>query len=218
MTGTIAAPNKSRGSRSRERILTRATELFAEHGFDAMTMRQLGDAAGLDNSSLYRHFPSKAALIDAVLDHAAAQAFAIVAPLLGRASPLTLQSLEDVCAALGIYLFDHTTTARLIVHWLMSTGRERGGAKVAVPATDRRRPGGKLLAALRAKLADAAKTGRLRKHGQPEALVVLLGIVVLRPATYGHLLKTLEPRRGREAASMAWEAELRATIRGAFAP
>ena len=218
MARTTAVPDQSRGNRSRERILAHAIELFAKHGFDAMTMRQLGDAAGLDNSSLYRHFPSKSALIDAVLDKAAGDAFATIASLINQTSPLTLQTLEDACAALGTYLFDHPAAARLIVHWLMSTGQEHDGAKVAVPATDRQRPGGKLVAALRTQLTEAAKVGRLRKHTQPEALVVLLGAVVLRPATYGYLLKTLEPRRSRNAARAAWEAELRATIRGAFAP
>jgi AcrR family transcriptional regulator len=217
---SIRSPRQpgDRGRRSRERILARAIELFAVHGFDAMTMRLLGEAAGLDNSSLYRHFPSKAALVDAVLDRAAGDVFAAVAPLIDPAAPLSLKSLEDIGAAAGGYLFDHPFTARLIVHWIMSMGGEGAGFKVAVPATDTSRPGGKLLAHLRARLEDAVKHGRLRKHATPEALVILIGAVVVRPATYGYLFKTLEPKRRREAARAAWEQELRATIRGAFAP
>jgi AcrR family transcriptional regulator len=214
------APRKSHDQppSSRDRILACAVDLFALHGFDAMTMRQLGDAAGLDNSSLYRHFPSKAALVDAVLDHVAADVFAAIAPLADPATPLTLKRLEDICGAAGLYLFDHPAAARLIVHWIMSMGEASVGLKIAVPMTDKTRPVGKFLAVLRAQLDDAVKHGRLRKHASPDALVIAVATVVVRPATYGHLFKSLEPTRRREAARAAWEQELRATIRGAFAP
>lgn len=202
----------------RDRILTEAVALFAAHGFDAVTMRQLGDAVGLDNSSLYRHFPSKAALVNAVLDHVAAQVFANVAALIEPAEPLTLSMLENICAKAGTYLFDNQSAARLLVHWIMSTGGDGGTFKISVPATDKSRPGGKLLAALRDRLEDAMKHGRIRKHATPDALVVALAVTIVRPATYGYLLKTLEPNRSRDAARAAWERELRATIRGAFAP
>ena len=195
-----------------------AIELFAAHGFDAMTMRLLGEAAGLDNSSLYRHFSSKAALVDAVLDRVSADVFGAVAPVLDPARALTLKALEDVCAAVGLHLFDHPMAARLIVHWIMSMGSQSAGFNVSVRATDKTRPGGKLLALLREKLDDAVLRGALRKHGAPEAIVMLLGIVVIRPATYGYLLKSLEPRRRRDAARAAWDLELRAAVRGAFAP
>src|SRR5436190_2776929 len=116
-----SAPDKGHvRSPARDRILARAIELFATHGFEAMTMRRLGDAVGLDNSSLYRHFPSKAALADAVLDHVAGELFARTAPLLDPSRPVTLQGLEDVCAAAGLYVFDRPASARLMMHWMMS--------------------------------------------------------------------------------------------------
>jgi len=209
---------KARPGNPRERIVARATELFAAHGFDAVTMRLLGDAVGLDNSSLYRHFPSKAALIDAVLDRIAADVLAAAAPLLSAATPLSLQSFEDICATIGRHLFDRPSIARLIVHWIMATGEEGAGYKVAVPMADKSRPPGKLLAALRERLDEAAAKGHLRCHATPEALVLLFGMIVVRPATYGHLLKSLEPRRRHDTARAAWEQELRAAVRGAFAP
>jgi AcrR family transcriptional regulator len=134
---------------ARDRILVRAIELFAIHGFDAMTMRRLGDAVGLDNSSLYRHFRSKAALSDAVLDHVAGELLARIARQIDPSRPVTLQALEDVCAAAGLYFFDHPASARLMVHWIMSVGVDGPGFAVSVPATDTSRPGGALLANLR---------------------------------------------------------------------
>lgn len=207
-----------RSQSPRERILAQAVGLFAVHGFKAVTMRQLGDAVGLDNSSLYRHFPSKAALVDAVLDHVAADVMATVMPLIDPVAPLTLTALESICATIGNHLFDNPAAARLIVHWIMSTGGEGGTFKIAVPMADKSRPAGKLIAALRARLDDAAKHGRIRKHATPDALVVAIATTVMRPATYGYLFKSLEPARRRESARAAWEHELRAAIRGAFAP
>jgi AcrR family transcriptional regulator len=209
---------QDRGRRSRERILAQAIDLFAVHGFDAVTMRLLGDAAGLDNSSLYRHFPSKAALVDAVLDRVAADVFALAAPILQRETPLSVEALEEIGGAVGSYLFDHASTARLIVHWIMSMGEEGPGFRVAVPATNKARPPGKLVALFRERLDDGVKHGLLRKHATPDALVALLGAIVVRPATYGYLFKSLERTKRRNVARTAWNRELRAFIRGAFAP
>jgi AcrR family transcriptional regulator len=190
---------------ARDRILTQAIELFATLGFEAMTMRRLGDAVGLDNSSLYRHFRSKAALADAVLDRVAGEIFVRVAPQIDPSRPVTLQALEDVCAAAGLYLFDHPSSARLMVHWIMSMGIDGPGFAISVPATDISRPGGALLAALRRWLETGVRRGVLRDHAMPEAVVILLGATLIRPATRGHLLATLEPKRSAATARAAWE-------------
>ena len=211
-------PKRERGRETRERILDSAVELFARHGFDAMTMRQLGDAAGLDNSSLYRHFPSKAALVDAVLDRVAGDVLSAIGARLDLAEPASLKALEDACVTVGLHLFDHPAAARLIVHWIMSMGDASDGFKLSVPAGDQSRPGGKMLALLRDWLDRGARQGLLRKQEAPESIVLLMGAVLIRPATYGYLLASLEPKRSRSAARAAWERELRAAIRGAFAP
>jgi AcrR family transcriptional regulator len=209
----------ARGGRSpRERILEQAIELFARDGFDAMTMRRLGDAVGLDNSSLYRHFRSKAALADAVLDHVSREILDRIASHIDPARPTTLAALEDVCAAAGLYFFDAPASARLAVHWIMSTGPDGEGFSVSVPATDTSRPGGQLLMRLRQWLVAGVRAGALRAHAIPDALVILMGMVLVRPATQGYLLASLEPKRSRSGARAVWEQELRAAVRGAFAP
>jgi AcrR family transcriptional regulator len=218
MKSHIAPDDAHAKGSARDRILVRAIELFAIHGFDAMTMRRLGDAVGLDNSSLYRHFRSKAALADAVLDHVAGELLARIARQIDPSRPVTLQALEDVCAAAGLYFFDHPASARLMVHWIMSVGVDGPGFAVSVPATDTSRPGGALLANLRSWLESGVRGGALREHAMPEAVVILLGAILIRPATRGHLLESMEPKRSVTAARTAWEKELRAAVRGAFAP
>jgi AcrR family transcriptional regulator len=173
---------------------------------------------GLDNSSLYRHFKSKSHLVHAAIDHVTQGLFLAVQPLLSPAAPVTLQTLEELSAAIGNHFFDHPASARLMVHWIMSVGDEGPGFGVSVPATDKTRPGGELLGVLSQLLEQGVRKGAIRRHAMPEAVVIMLGAIVVRPATYGHLLKTMEPKRSRQVARKAWETELRAVIRGAFAP
>jgi AcrR family transcriptional regulator len=56
------------GADPRQRILEAALRLFADKGFDAVTLRAIGTKVGLHNSSLFHHFPSKAEMARAVFD------------------------------------------------------------------------------------------------------------------------------------------------------
>jgi AcrR family transcriptional regulator len=53
---------------TRQLILDRALDDFAEHGFAATSMRQLAKAVGVRESALYHHFPSKTAILEALLE------------------------------------------------------------------------------------------------------------------------------------------------------
>lgn len=105
-----------------------------------------------------------------------------------------------------------------MMHWFMSMGAKGPGFGISVRATDINRPGGSLLGLLGAWLGDGVRRGTLRAHEMPDAVIILFGALLLRPATYGYLLATLEPKRSRSAARKAWEMELRTAVRGAFAP
>lgn len=52
----------------RERLLERAAVLFAEHGYAAVSMDDVGAREGLAASSLYRHFESKEQMLAAILN------------------------------------------------------------------------------------------------------------------------------------------------------
>src|SRR2546426_9444378 len=52
---------------SNERIVAAAVELIDKGGLDALSMRHLGAALGVEAMSLYRHFPSKTALLEGVV-------------------------------------------------------------------------------------------------------------------------------------------------------
>jgi AcrR family transcriptional regulator len=52
---------------SAERIVEAAIELIDREGIEALSMRHLGSALGVEAMSLYRHFQAKAALLEAVV-------------------------------------------------------------------------------------------------------------------------------------------------------
>ena len=52
-----------------ERVLDLAAEMFAEYGFEGVSMRELGRAAGCATPSIYYHFTSKANLYREVFAH-----------------------------------------------------------------------------------------------------------------------------------------------------
>ncbi|MEO3802845.1 TetR/AcrR family transcriptional regulator [Nonomuraea sp. B1E8] len=73
-SGTATTPAKrqrttSSGSASerRDHLVKLAAELFARKGFQATTVREIADEAGILSGSLYHHFDSKETIVDEVL-------------------------------------------------------------------------------------------------------------------------------------------------------
>jgi AcrR family transcriptional regulator len=64
---TLRAPRRD-AVRNRARILEAASAAFAEHG-PVAEVRDIADAAGVGMGTLYRHFPTKADLLGAVVHH-----------------------------------------------------------------------------------------------------------------------------------------------------
>jgi AcrR family transcriptional regulator len=59
---------RTRDPDPRERILDAAAGLVAARGYHAVSMADIGAAAGIVGSGVYRHFDSKAAVLRALLD------------------------------------------------------------------------------------------------------------------------------------------------------
>lgn len=57
-----------RGADREQAILAQAIQFFAERGFEGQT-RELAKRMGITHSAIYRHFPSKEALIERVYEH-----------------------------------------------------------------------------------------------------------------------------------------------------
>ncbi len=57
----------ARGNRKAQ-LLKEAMKLFSAQGYDKVTVKQLGDICGITEPAVYRHYQSKEALYDAVLE------------------------------------------------------------------------------------------------------------------------------------------------------
>ncbi|MGI6873375.1 TetR/AcrR family transcriptional regulator [Amycolatopsis sp. 3B14] len=66
-TGARGNGSRGGGSERRQALVDIAAELFAERGFKATTVREIGDAAGVLSGSLYHHFDSKETIADEIL-------------------------------------------------------------------------------------------------------------------------------------------------------
>src|SRR5215469_11393830 len=68
-TSRAAAPAANGAMRSQRRadMVRIASELFAEKGFRATTVREIAEAAGILSGSIYHHFDSKESIGDEIL-------------------------------------------------------------------------------------------------------------------------------------------------------
>jgi AcrR family transcriptional regulator len=153
-----ARPQRRDAQRNRERILAATREAFRERGLD-VGVDEIARRAGVGMGTLYRHFPTKDALIDAIV-HA-------------RFDELTAsveQALEVPDAWDGFVAFLHAATDlqaadRGFKDALAARGRDERGVKVA-----RRR----LHTAIAALVERTQAAGALRADVTTEDVIVLL--------------------------------------------
>ena len=54
--------------RTKERIVDEALTLFSTLGYKGTTVKNIADAVGIRDSSIYKHFKSKKEIIDAIVE------------------------------------------------------------------------------------------------------------------------------------------------------
>jgi AcrR family transcriptional regulator len=98
----------------RERILRAAAELVAERGFHAVSMADIGGAAGIVGSGVYRHFDSKSAVLLALLDEAIGRLLRHAAAAVGSGRP-DGEALEELVRGHVSFAVEESPLVRL---WL----------------------------------------------------------------------------------------------------
>lgn len=93
---TQATKKRISSSERRELILNTACELFAKHGFDRVSTKQLAAASGCSEALIFQHFPTKAAIYEALFQEwvVIQQTPLILEPIEGSALK-TLQELYE---------------------------------------------------------------------------------------------------------------------------
>jgi AcrR family transcriptional regulator len=85
--GLPATPKRADARRNYERLLAAATAAFAEHGADDVSLEEIARRAGVGIGTLYRHFPARQALLEAVYKEQVDALAALGAKLLTAESP-----------------------------------------------------------------------------------------------------------------------------------
>ena len=57
----------SKGYETKKNIFCEATRLFAERGFERVTMKEIGEAVGISEPGVYHHYDNKVAILDEIL-------------------------------------------------------------------------------------------------------------------------------------------------------
>ena len=83
----------------RERILAAAAELIAQRGYQGVNTADIGDAAGIVGSGIYRHFENKVAILVALFDR--------VVDRLTADAEATLRSTDDPMVTLAELVRGH---------------------------------------------------------------------------------------------------------------
>lgn len=90
-----AAAERERAERGGQ-ILDTARALFARRGFEATTMRDIADEAGIQAGNLYRYFPSKDAMVTEILSRFSDQLLDAYRDVTAAGSSAT-DTLEAIC-------------------------------------------------------------------------------------------------------------------------
>ncbi|MFD8191284.1 TetR/AcrR family transcriptional regulator [Streptomyces wuyuanensis] len=120
-TAGAVRPMRADARRNYERLLVEARTAFAEHGTDA-SLEDIAKRAGVGIGTLYRHFPNRHALMNAVFQDA-------LESLLARSRELA--SADQPCAALVEWLraiITHAGEYRGVARALMSASHDASSA------------------------------------------------------------------------------------------
>jgi AcrR family transcriptional regulator len=97
------SPARTRDPARRERILLAAATVVASNGYAAANLTEIGAAAGIGGTGIYRHFRNKAALAAALLDR-------LLDQLVSHATAITAE-YPDPDRAIDALVLDHLQTA-----------------------------------------------------------------------------------------------------------
>jgi AcrR family transcriptional regulator len=88
---------------ARERLVVAAVDLFTEQGYDATTVAQIAERAGVTKSTFFRHFPDKRELLVAGQETLSRLLAEGIAEAPAEASPLeaVAAGLRRACGAMG---------------------------------------------------------------------------------------------------------------------
>lgn len=166
---------------TRERVKRQAMRLFVEHGIDAVSMRDIADAAGLKAPSLYAHFKSREALVAEMFQAAYAEYGRRLADAAATPGPFAGTLAAMVRLICRLHAEDE-----LLFDFLLLT---QHGHLRDLPIAPAENPVEVLCTAVH----NAARAGEISVRDPVLAAAAVMGVII-QPATfrlYGRLTRTL---------------------------
>jgi AcrR family transcriptional regulator len=159
---TLGRPVRADAQRNRDRLLEAAVHAFASDGVE-VTLDAIAKAAGVGIGTLYRHFPTREALIEAAYRQELAHLCDAVPGLLRSLPP------DEATRAWMDGFIDYMTTKRYMAGALQAVIASGGN-----PYAESR---GRLIAAITALLGAGVTAGTLRSDVAPnDVLLALSGV------------------------------------------
>jgi AcrR family transcriptional regulator len=131
------APQRQRGRARVAAILEAGAEAFREKGYDAVTMTEIAARSGTTFGSLYRFFPSKEALANALLAQYAQRALDRLAELAERAPTMRPAALADALVDFMLKLQSERSFAAALMEAGAGDGDRREAFRAAFRASVR---------------------------------------------------------------------------------
>lgn len=121
----VAETTPAPGADATERILSAAKDLFAESGFNSVSMNAIAEHAGVSKANIFHHFKSKNELYLAVLKTACNQSGSPIDQF-GSGSGSLVERLRDYARSHLANILQDEKISRLILRDLLENGPQRG--------------------------------------------------------------------------------------------
>jgi AcrR family transcriptional regulator len=148
--------------------LTHSVALMAEEGVGALTVSEVARRMGIRGPSLYKYFPSRSAIYDALFARGLAAQLAAVGAAVASAPP-GVERLRAGGLAVVRWAVENPALAQLL-HWRPVPGFEPSPATL--------RPGRDDMADVRAEFAAAVRLGQLTERADSDETVRLWTVVL----------------------------------------
>jgi AcrR family transcriptional regulator len=120
----------AKGLSRRDAIIEAATELFAERGYNGVSVQEIADAAGTHKTTVLYHFDTKDALHEAVLEQALGKVAEIQREFL--AGPFVRERVGFLIDQIHNFYAEHPSLARLLQRELLEPAGNEAYIKLFV--------------------------------------------------------------------------------------
>jgi TetR/AcrR family acrAB operon transcriptional repressor len=118
----MARKTKAEAQATRQAVLDAALTVFSRQGFAAARLEDVAAEAGLTRGAIYWHFPSKAALYQALLADASARIEQVIGAARAEGAGSVLETTRRVMVRMLTYLEEDATYCAVQALLLLKTG------------------------------------------------------------------------------------------------